>query len=92
MLEADNARLAQKGATAAILMDREVVLGPGANSHITTSLLESRAVITAGKDALHCRCELEMTEADTQQPTKAIRPDRPVRIGPVGLVMTKATG
>ncbi len=91
VLEADNVRLAQQGATAAILMDRELVLGPGAKSHIKTALLESRAVITAGQEGLHCRCELEMTEAATQQPTDAIRPDRPVRIGPVGLVMTKAT-
>jgi hypothetical protein len=91
LLVAESAKLAQQGATAAVLMDREIVLGPSGSSHLQTSLLDGRAVLTASGQALRCRTQLAMTDASGGVATTEIRWDQPVRIGPVGLVMTKAS-
>lgn len=85
------ARFALRGITAAILMDREVLMGPGDQCHVVASLLKDRAVLTAGAEHLQCRTRLETVEAATGSQTDRICWNRPVRIGPVGLVMTKAT-
>ncbi len=91
VLELSTARLPQADIRRVILMDRELVVGPGGASHVRLDQLPSRAVLQLGSDKLTCRTDCKVTRDNRPlDPAEGIPLGIPVRIGPVGMVVNRA--
>jgi hypothetical protein len=94
VLELSTARLPEADVRRVILLDREMILGPGAAAHVRADHLPVRAMLHVRGGRLLCRCEgpqatmtVDRLPAD---PAAGIPMDTPVRLGPLGLVVSKA--
>jgi hypothetical protein len=91
VLELSTARMPQADIRRVILMDRELVIGPGAAAHVRADQLPGRAVLQPLDGKLLCRTECELTrESRPLDAAEGIPFDSPVRIGPLGMVINRA--
>lgn len=91
VLELSTARLPQADIRRVILLDRELVIGPGGAAHVRLDQLPGRAVLQLGSDKLTCRTDCSITRDNRAlDPAEGIPLGVPVRIGPVGMVVNKA--
>ena len=90
VLELSGARLPQADVRRVVLMDRELILGPGAAVHVRAEHLSDRAVLHLRDGRLLCRTTSPLTvDRKPMDPADGIPLGVPVRIGPVGLVITR---
>jgi tetratricopeptide (TPR) repeat protein len=91
VLELSTARVPQADIRRVILMDREVVIGPGPAAHLRADELPARAVLQPADGKLICRTECELTRDNLPLGGAGEIPfDCPVRIGPLGMVINRA--
>ncbi len=91
VLELSTARLPQADIRRVILMDRELVIGPGSAAHVRADDLPGRAVLQPGDGKLICRTKCPLTRDNIPvDGTGGISFDCPVRIGPLGMVVNRA--
>ena len=91
VLELSTARMPQADIRRVILMDRELVIGPGGAAHVRADDLPGRAVLQPGDGKLMCRTECELTrDRRPMDVAEGIPFDSPVRIGPLGMVINRA--
>jgi len=91
VLELSTARLPQADIRRVILMDREVIMGPGPAAHVRADHLGERAVLYVRDGRLLCRARLDLTiDHKPADPSAGIPLGKPVRLGPLGLVVTRA--
>jgi hypothetical protein len=90
VLELSGTRLPQADARRAVLLDRELVLGAGESAHVRNIHMTHQAVLYVREGRMLCRSELTAKIDDRPLPSAAGMPmGRAVRVGPVGLVLTK---
>jgi len=90
VLELSTARLPQADIRRVVLLDRELVLGPGAAAHVRSEMLTERAVLHVRDGRLLCRASSPVTAGGKPLDAHAGLPlETPVRIGPVGVVVTR---
>ncbi|HUS91443.1 MAG TPA: hypothetical protein VM695_06310 [Phycisphaerae bacterium] len=90
VLELSTARLPQADVRRVVLLERELILGPGVAAHVRTEHLPQRAVLYVRDGRLLCRSEAQLTIDRRPADASAGLPlDTPVRIGPLGLVVNK---
>jgi len=80
VLDLSGTRLPQADVRHIVLMDREMIVGPGAGAHIRSDELDAPAVIQRREGQLVCR---------VQGKTTALAPGAHVQVGPIGLVVAK---
>ncbi len=91
VLELSTARLPQADIRRVILLDRELVIGPGGAAHVRADQLPGRAVLQLGSDKLTCRTDCTVTRDNRpMDAAEGIPLGIPVRIGPVGMVVNRA--
>jgi len=91
VLELSTARLPQADIRRVILLDREMVIGPGGAAHVRADQLPGRAVLQLGDGKLMCRTDCRITRDNRPlDAAEGIPLDTPVRIGPVGMVVNRA--
>ena len=91
VLELSTARLPQADIRRVILLDREMIVGPGPGAHVRADDLPGRAVLQPAGDKLLCRTDCAVTRGSRPiDPAEGIPTDCPVRIGPLGMVVTRA--
>ncbi len=91
VLELSTARLPQADIRRVILLNRELIIGPGGATHVRVDQLPARAVLQLADGKLTCRTECEITRNNRQlDGEQGIPLDTPVRIGPVGMVVNRA--
>ena len=90
VLELSGTRLPQGDARRVILLDREIILGPDDSAHVRVAL-SAQAVLHVKDGRLVCRTDLPLTvDRRPADPSRGIPLGVPVRIGPIGLVLTEA--
>ena len=90
VLDLSGTRLPQANARRAVLLDRELVVGAGESAHVRNAHMPKQAILCVREGRLLCRSELGATIDEKPLPSSAGVPmDRPVRVGPVGLVLTR---
>ena len=91
ILSLSGTRLPRSDARRVILLDREMILGPGSSAHIRADELPVPAVLQVRDGRLFCRTDAEVTVNDRPMDRLAGIPvGARVRIGPVSLVVTEA--
>jgi len=80
VLDLSGTRLPQADVRHIVLMDREMIVGPGAAAHIRSDELDAPAVIQRRDGQLVCRAEGKTTP---------LTPGAHVQVGPIGLVVAK---
>jgi hypothetical protein len=80
VLDLSGTRLPQGDVRHIILMDREVIVGPGANAHVRSDDLEAPAVLQRQQGRLICKINGSSNE---------LIPGNHVKLGPIGLVVAK---
>ncbi|HEY8748244.1 MAG TPA: hypothetical protein VIM11_09740 [Tepidisphaeraceae bacterium] len=80
VLDLSGTRLPQADVRHIILMDREMIVGPGAAAHVRSDELDAPAVIQRRDGRLICRNQGISTE---------LTPGTHVKVGPIGLVVAK---
>ena len=80
VLDLSGTRLPQADVRHIVLMDREMIVGPGAAAHIRSDELDAPAVIQRRDGQLVCRA---------QGKTTPLQPGAHVQVGPIGLVVAK---
>ena len=89
VLTLSGTRLTRGDARRVVLMDREMVVGPGATAHVRVDLLAHPAVFYVRDGRLHCRSEEPVTVNDRPvDRVEGIPLNANVRIGSVSLVIT----
>ena len=89
MLTLSGARLPQADTRKVILLDREIIIGPGPTAHIRADRCGHTAVLHVSNDRLMCRSEMPLTlDGKTVDPSQGIPMDTPVKIGQIRLVVT----
>jgi hypothetical protein len=90
LLTLSGARLPQADVRGVILMNREIILGPGPSAHIRADHLSEKIVLFVNHDRLMCRAGQPIrVDRDAVDPSAGIAMGVPVRIGDVSLVVTK---
>jgi hypothetical protein len=90
-LALSEARLPQADIRKIILLDREMLLGPGPTAHIRADGLESQAVLHVRDGRLVCRTTMPVMVNDRPiEPAEGLPLGVPVRIGPVSVVIEEA--
>ena len=90
VLELSTARLPQADVRRIVLLDREMIVGPGSAVHVRSEDLPHRAVLHLRDGRLLCQSETTLTnDAGPLDPTAGLPLDTPVRLGPLGLVVTR---
>ncbi len=88
-LSLSSARLPRPDITRVILMDREVLVGPGAGNHVQTAAVDKTVAFYVRQGRLCCRSDepvfagQRLLTADTPLPL-----DEPLRIGGLGVVVS----
>ena len=91
VLALSHARLPQADTRTAILLDREIVLGPGPTAHIRADQMAQPAVLHVRGDRLLCRSAGPVTaNGRAIDPAGAIPLGVPVRIGSITMVVKEA--
>jgi tetratricopeptide (TPR) repeat protein len=91
VLELSTARLPQADVRRVVLLDREMVMGPGPAAHVRADHLAERAVLYVRDGRLMCRAKSQLTvDQEPLDPAAGIPLGKCVRIGPLGLVVTRA--
>lgn len=80
VLDLSGTRLPQADVRHVVLMDREMIVGPGASAHVRADDLDAPAVIQRRDGRLVCR---------NQGNTSELTPGAHVQVGPIGLVVVK---
>ena len=89
VLHLSGTRLPKTDARRVILLDRELVIGPGSASHIRADSLDEPVVLYVRDGRLCCRTKEPVLVNDAVQDGSAGLPlGASVRIGPVSMVMT----
>jgi len=86
-----HARLGQGDLRQIILMDREMVMGPGPAAHIRADELTEPVVLFLRDDRLWCAKKMPVTVdgKETQDPAE-LAPEKQIQIGPVSLTISAA--
>ena len=91
MLAMSSARLPQGDTRTVILLDREIIVGPGPGAHIRADQCDQTAVLHVRGDRLLCRSASPvMASGRPIESAQGIRLDVPVQIGTMRLVVTSA--
>ena len=91
MLSLTGARLPRGDARRVILLDRELILGPGPTAHIRVDELSGPVVLHVRDGRLCCRSrEAVRVDGRPAHPQAAIAMETRVEIGPVSMVVTPA--
>jgi hypothetical protein len=91
VLELSTARLPQADVRRVILLDREMIMGPDPAAHVRADHLPARAVLHVRDGRLLCRTDEQLTiDRRPADPAEGIPLDTPVRVGPLGLVVSRA--
>ena len=87
-LSLSSARLARPDITRVVLMDREILVGPGAGSHIQTAAVDKTVAFYVRQDRLYCRSDEPVFVGQKHLGAEAPLPlDVPLRIGALGVVV-----
>lgn len=81
VLQLGGARLTRGDIRQVILMNRELIIGPGANAHIQCSELDQQIIVYIQNGGLRCRSAWPVDFDE-------IPMDRPVQIGPLSFTIT----
>ena len=76
MLDLTGAKLPRADVRKVILLDSTIIVGPGSAAHVRADELAKPMVLHLRNGQLHC-------------PTDVMAMDKPIRIGPLSMVMTK---
>jgi hypothetical protein len=91
MLDLSGTRLPTGDARRVILLDRSIVIGPGASSHIRADQLAEPIVLNVRDGRLFCTSSQAVTVGDRPIDRMAGIPmDAQVRVGPASFVVTRA--
>jgi hypothetical protein len=91
VLSLSGTRLPRSDARQVILLDRQMILGPGSSAHIRAEQLSKPAVFHVREGRLLCRAADALTVDDRPMDERTgIRLGAHVRVGPVSLVITPA--
>lgn len=89
VVDLTGAKLPKGGARRVILLDREIVIGPGPGTHIRADELVEPVVLSLRNGTLTCSAKSEIQVGDRSYDGQAVLPmETQVQIGPVSLVMT----
>jgi hypothetical protein len=80
VLDLSGTRLPQGDVRHIILMDREVIVGPGGNAHVRADDIEAPAILQRQQGKLVCKINGTSNE---------LTPGNHVKLGPIGLVVAK---
>jgi hypothetical protein len=90
VLDLAGARLPMAGIRQVILLDREIVIGPGAGAHIRSDELPAPVVLVRSDQGLACRSAAEITIDGKPIGTGVNLPAGvPISIGSLGLVISR---
>ena len=93
VLDLDGARLARPDVRRIILMDRDILIGPGVNNHIRTERVNDTVTLFMQNGKLNCRAKENVLVNNQPLEYGAGFPiDSPIRIGRISLVLTKLDG
>ncbi|MDP9175481.1 MAG: FHA domain-containing protein [Planctomycetota bacterium] len=93
VLDLSGTRLPDSGVRQVVLMDRELIIGPGASAHIRADDLPAPVVIQRRGDALVCRCVNEITiDGSPAGRTAEVLPGANVAVGPLRFVIARENG
>jgi hypothetical protein len=91
VLNLTGARLPRGDARRVILLDRSIVLGPGASAHVRADHLEEPVVLHVRDGRLFCRTNEEvMVDGHPMDRNAGIPAGAAVRVGSLSLVVTEA--
>jgi hypothetical protein len=90
VLEVSGGRIAGSDARRVLLMDREIVLGPGGSAHVRTAHLPGQLVLSATGGRLTWRGDQPVTvDHQPLDPSAGLPLGRAVRVGPVGMTVSE---
>ena len=90
VLSLSSARLPRPDVRQVILLDRELILGPGPLTHIRADRLTEKAIMFLHGGRLFCRSKAQVTlDANLIDRSTPLPLDKPVKIGELSLVLTK---
>lgn len=90
VLELDGARLPRPDVRQVILMDRDILIGPGFNNHIRTELVSDTVTLFMQNGKLGCKAKEKVIVNDKPYVSgKGLDVDVPIRIGHISLVLTR---
>jgi hypothetical protein len=93
VLDLDGARLPRPDVRRIILMDRDILIGPGVNNHIRTERVNNTVTLFIQNGKLNCRAKEKMLVNNQPLEYGAGFPiGLPIRIGRISLVLTKLDG
>jgi len=90
ILALSGARLPRPDINYIILMDREILIGPGCNNHIRASSLKNTMALTLQKGRLVCKnAHKQMMDSQPVAAGTALPMNRPVKLDRLSLVLTE---
>lgn len=90
VLELDGARLARPDIHRIILMDRDILIGPGFNNHIRAERASNTVTLFIQNGKLCCRAkERVMVDGRVLDSRAGLAMDAPIKIGQISLVLAK---
>ena len=93
VLDLDGARLPRPDVRRIILMDRDILIGPGFNNHIRTEQVENTVTLFVQNGKLGCRAKENVMVNNQPLEFDAGFPiGSPIQIGRISLVLTKLDG
>jgi len=89
VLSLSSARLPRPDITRVILMEREILVGPGAGCHVRTAAVEQTVTFAVHGGGLCCRSDVPVFAGGRQLAAGAALPlNEPVRVGALGMVIS----
>jgi len=93
VLDLDGARLPRPDIRRIILMDRDILIGPGCNNHIRTEQINHTLTLFVQNGKLSCRTKEKVTaDGEPLARGSGFPMDTPIRMGRISLVLTKLDG
>jgi len=90
VLTVSGARLSRPDIKQLILMDRDILIGPYANNHIRTELLQEPVALFTQNGRLLCRArESILVDGHSFDPTAGLTLDRRIEIGKLSMVVAR---
>jgi hypothetical protein len=90
VLDLSGARLPTAGIRQVILLDREIVIGPGGGAHIRCDQLPASVVLVRGDEGLACRSDAEIKiDGQPMANTANLPTGVPISIGSLRLVISR---
>ncbi|MCK4959368.1 MAG: hypothetical protein KAT00_08200, partial [Planctomycetes bacterium] len=90
VLSLSSARLARGDIRSVILMDREILIGPGSTSHVRMGDLDETVAlfIRGGRLAVRTKERIEV-DGGSYNANDGLAMNRPIRIGPMSVVLAE---